>query len=448
MKVSDGYGGCKCPTDYESDGTWGGCKLIDPCMNVDCPDAKRCEDGECVNCSAGSDCGCYDDDATANGDGVCEPNIHECDPGKEYNTDTRSCENCAEKEDCGCFDQGGYADGNGGCKIVCEDWEYWRDGSCHLQAGRCNTSSDCLSGNRCSSHSCVPGCDSDDQCGYGESCVSGLCQTACSNSPCTNPKYPTCSPYGQDYLCECTSSSCPSGYYCKGWTVGGGYTTGSPDSGLCKPNRCQTNNDCPKYGQTCNTSTGTCEFRCDGVNPCTNSKYPTCDNFGTGGYLCRCTSSSCPSGYYCKTETLGGGYSANSTDSGLCKPIVCKTNTDCPEYGQTCVSGVCKRDACASNPCTNPKYPNCHEYGYDSYYCTCTSSSCGSGYKCESDTIEGTPDPGLCKVITTEQCSTDEDCSAEKRCVAGYCIFRATCSKDSDCASTERCNENGYCVLK
>lgn len=449
MKISDGYGGCKCPTDYESDGTWGGCKLIDPCMNVDCPDAKRCEDGECVNCSAGSDCGCYDDDATANGDGVCEPNIHECDPGKEYNTDTRSCENCAENADCGCFDQGGYADGNGGCRIVCEDWEYWDGSKCVPAVGACETSADCVSGNYCLDHSCRPGCDSDSQCGYGESCISGECKSACDiSAPCTNSKYPICSSYGTNgYVCKCNSSSCPSGYRCKD-ILSYDYTPNSSDSGLCVPQICTENSHCD-YGETC--VSGSCQRIGCISNPCTNPKYPTCTDRGTG-YLCKCTSSSCPAGYRCKTDTLGGGYTSDSPDSGLCVPAVCTSDKDC-DYGEECISGTCQETGCSSDPCTNPKYPTCSTYGTGEYICKCTSSSCGSGYKCET-TYSGvsfdknSPDSRLCKVLQTETCTTDENCSAEKKCRNGYCIFRDTCSKDSDCASTERCSENGYCVLK
>lgn len=477
MKISDGYGGCKCPTDYESDGTWGGCKLIDPCMNVDCPDAKRCEDGECVNCSAGSDCGCYDDDATANGDGVCEPNIHECDPGKEYNTDTRSCENCAENADCGCFDQGGYADGNGGCRIVCEDWEYWDGSKCVPAVGACETSADCVSGNYCLDHSCRPGCESDDDCGDGsycennacvsgcktndncdssEHCINGVCKNACdaqTSNPCTDPRYPKCQAYNAsfNYTCMCTSTSCPAGYECRG-----SYTDGvnnTPDSKLCKTplgdgDSCSSNAECLSYKHC---FSGVCKDACEAhdTNPCTDPRYPTCQAYNASfNYTCICNSSSCPSGYECKGSYTDG--TNNTPDSGMCKPASCTSDSDC-EYSESCVGGICKT-ACDDNPCTNPKYPTCTTSG-KGYICKCTSSSCGSGYKCETTSSgvsydKNSPDSRLCKVLQTETCTTDENCSAEKKCRNGYCIFRDTCSKDSDCTSTERCSENGYCVLK
>lgn len=461
MKISDGYGGCKCPTDYESDGTWGGCKLIDPCMNVDCPDAKRCEDGECVNCSAGSDCGCYDDDATANGDGVCEPNIHECDPGKEYNTDTRSCENCAENADCGCFDQGGYADGNGGCRIVCEDWEYWDGSKCVPAVGACETSDDCVKGNYCLDHSCRPGCAVDKDCkGSYETCQNGVCRDPCDDNPCTDPRYPTCSgtstavdgnKYG--YYCQCTSTSCGEGYGCDKLTG----DKNTPDSGKCKPlvATCTKDSECLGYNENCYD--GVCATPCDYLKPCTNPKYPTCYNTSIDvtsghkyGYYCRCTTSSCGSGFKC-----GDLYDRNQPDAGSCEAdsgsLSCSSDSDCDTY-EKCQDGICKKP-CDNNPCTNPKYPNCYNYSTGNYVCECTSSSCGTGYKCET-TYSGvsfdknSPDSRLCKVLQTETCTTDENCSAEKKCRNGYCIFRDTCSKDSDCASTERCSENGYCVLK
>ena len=459
MKISDGYGGCKCPTDYESDGTWGGCKLIDPCMNVDCPDAKRCEDGECVNCSAGSDCGCYDDDATANGDGVCEPNIHECDPGKEYNTDTRSCENCAENADCGCFDQGGYADGNGGCKIICEDWEYWDGSKCVPAVGACETSADCVSGNYCLDHSCRPGCESDDDCGGLQNCYNNVCKSACEQyNPCTNPKYPKCeeSLTGYDghkygYYCDCTSSSCSSNESCRIHQK-----SNNPDSGACRPSKCTKDSDCDSYE---NCYDGVCKTACEQYNPCTNPKYPKCSAHSVdydgheNGFYCYCTDSSCPSGTFCSTSNK-----YNQADTQSCKPAegTCKVDNDC-ERNQNCYDGVCK-SPCDLSPCTDSRYPTCsvnysggtHYYGY---ICKCTSSSCGAEYKCETpgtgvsyDT--NTANSRLCKVLQTETCTTDENCSAEKKCRNGYCIFRNTCSKDSDCTSTERCSENGYCVLK
>lgn len=425
MKISDGYGGCKCPTDYESDGTWGGCKLIDPCMNVSCPDAKRCEDGECVNCSAGSDCGCYDDDATANGDGVCEPNIHECDPGKEYNTDTRSCENCAEDADCGCFDQGGYADGNGGCKIVCEDWQYWDGSKCVNAVGACETSADCESGNYCLDHSCRPGCAVDGDCKYAyQKCQNGICVAPCDSNPCTNPKYPTCYNWSDGWDCDCTPSSCGAGYVCNRNS-----TRFETDPGECLLNDgTDPNNHCSP-------------------NPCTNPKYPTCYNW-SDGWDCDCTSTSCGAGKICNKNS-----NKFQTDPGECEDIAssCSKDSDCNGSYEKCYDGVCKKP-CDNNPCTNSKYPTCSNT-YDGYVCKCTSSSCGSGYKCENTYSgvsydENSPDSRLCKVLQTETCTTDENCSAEKKCRDGYCIFRATCSKDSDCASTERCSENGYCVLK
>ena len=85
IKISDGNGGCICPSCYTSDGTWDGCKKTCDC--VTCAKAKKCVDGECINCPLGEDCGCSDDDAYSNGSGVCEPNP--CPSG--YDTSVTSC---------------------------------------------------------------------------------------------------------------------------------------------------------------------------------------------------------------------------------------------------------------------------------------------------------------------------------------------------------------------
>ena len=405
MKIDDGKGGCRCPDDYESDGTWGGCKLIDPCMNVSCPDAQKCVEGDCVNCPLGEDCGCFEDDAFSNGDGICEPNVHECDPGKAYNTETRACEDCAENDDCGCFEEGGYADGKGGCKIICKDWEYWDGSQCVPAVGACNTSDDCVRGNYCLDHSCRPGCEKDDDCKKGSSgayCQNNTCVEGCRND-----------------------DDCSSGKFCY--------------SGVCK--------------EVCDSFAS---------NPCTNPKYPNCSSntLYKDKYSCRCTSTSCGDGYEC-TYSLSE-IVHNTPNPNLCKPIgdgSCTKDTDCDSL-ENCYDGICK-SPCDFNPCTDPQYPTCsdyHQYSWDNarnagYICKCTSSSCGSGYKCETtysgaSYVKDSPDSGLCKVLQTESCTTDENCSAEKKCRDGYCIFRDVCAKDADCASNERCSENGYCVIK
>ena len=71
-KISDGNGGCRCPDCYAADGTWGGCKKT--CECVSCAKAKKCIDGECVNCPLGEDCGCFDDNAYSDGNGICQLN--------------------------------------------------------------------------------------------------------------------------------------------------------------------------------------------------------------------------------------------------------------------------------------------------------------------------------------------------------------------------------------
>ncbi len=105
MKIDDGKGGCRCPDCYVATTNWGECKKT--CECVTCAKAKKCVEGECINCPLGEDCGCSDDDAYSNGSGVCEPNDPcakcpvgsvclnekcECPPNSSINTLALTCE--------------------------------------------------------------------------------------------------------------------------------------------------------------------------------------------------------------------------------------------------------------------------------------------------------------------------------------------------------------------
>ncbi len=71
-KIDDGKGGCRCPDCYAATTNWGECKKT--CECVTCAKAKKCVEGECINCPLGEDCGCFDDNAYSDGNGVCQLN--------------------------------------------------------------------------------------------------------------------------------------------------------------------------------------------------------------------------------------------------------------------------------------------------------------------------------------------------------------------------------------
>lgn len=243
----------------------------------------------------------------------------------------------------------------------CESYEYCKDNQCVLQAGKCYTSNDCTEKDYCKDHSCVPACDP---------------------NPCSGQQ-PRCVESSHSYFCTCTSSSCPSGYSCNG---------DAPFD--CKSNTCKSNSDCVAK-KMC--SDGKCVDPCD-PNPC-SGKTPTCIPV-THKPVCYCTTTSCGEGYEC--------------DVTRCKPLTCKTNTDCHDK-KMCSNGKCV-DPCDPNPCSGQQ-PLCVSSSH-SYFCSCTSNSCPSGYSCSRDS------PFDCKVATTEKCKTDDDCSADKKCSDGYCVYR------------------------
>lgn len=205
MKIASGNS-CVCPSCYAADGTWGGCKKT--CECVTCPDAKKCVEGECVNCPLGEDCGCFDDDAYSNGSGVCEPN----DPCADVTCPSgQSCE-------------------EGTCVSSCPSNKVWSE-----EAGEC-----CAVGSAChcpsfhvidASGNCMPvenvECTTQEDCAVGEECLSNKCK-ACGS--------------GQGSQC---ASFCKQGSNsnCGGSSSGGG-------SGSCT--------GCPTGCSKCNSDCKTC----------------------------------------------------------------------------------------------------------------------------------------------------------------------------------------------
>ena len=361
---------CNCPSGYEADGS-GGCRSSDKCLGVTCSSGKRCDSstGTCVNCALGQDCGCSDYGKISNGTGGCKSSDPcsgvSCPAGQKCSLG--ACVNCPNTEVCGCS-AGKYADAAGGCKCKAPTPD-WDGTKCYLDT--CKT---CQSFEYCKDNKCV--------------LQVGKCYT---------------------------TADCATEHYCL--------------LHACVPG-CENDADCnaPKncYG-------GVCKTACEHLSPCTDPKYPKCYSSWHGaagheyGYYCKCSSSSCGEGLECRSND----YINNTPDSGLCKAPTCSTDADC-DAPKNCYGGVCKTACEHLSPCTDPKYPKCysswhgaagHEYGY---YCKCSSSSCGEGYTCDSNISYSSniPDSGMCKVARTETCTTDADCSAEKRCSDGWCVFR------------------------
>ena len=211
----------------------------------------------------------------------------------------------------------------------------------------------------------------------------GMCYT------CQNPAKdcPADKPAWDGKKCvQCTANShCESYEYCK------------DNQCVLQAGKCYTSNDC-QYNDYCKDHS--CVPACD-PNPC-SGKTPRCAVYSSHTAKCTCTPSpdSCGAGYNCVNS---GGYN--------CKPTTCSSDDDC-DQSKACKNGKCV-DPCDPNPCSGEQ-PRCGS-GSHRAKCYCTSTSCPAGYVC---------DGASCKMKTTEKCTTDDDCSADKKCSDGYCVYR------------------------
>ena len=211
----------------------------------------------------------------------------------------------------------------------------------------------------------------------------GMCYT------CQNPAKdcPADKPAWDGKKCvQCTANShCESFEYCK------------DNQCVLQAGKCYTSNDC-QYNDYCKDHS--CVPACD-PNPC-SGKTPRCAVYSSHTAKCTCTPSpdSCGAGYNCVNS---GGYN--------CKPTTCSSDDDC-DHDKACKNGKCV-DPCDPNPCSGEQ-PRCGS-GSHRAKCYCTSTSCPAGYVC---------DGASCKMKTTEKCTTDDDCSADKKCSDGYCVYR------------------------
>ena len=135
--------------------------------------------------------------------------------------------------------------------VTCKDWEKCNNGTCTVESGRCNASSDCSEWKECNT-----------QTHYCE-VASGRCE---SNSDCTSGSMPM--------KCDKASHQCVSGdpcadIKCPAWKVC------NPMTAQCDlpEGNCTNSNDCLKDKPACDPATHTCQ-------PATHS----CNVFPNGGF--------------------------------------------------------------------------------------------------------------------------------------------------------------------
>ena len=266
--------------------------------------------------------------------------------------------------------------------------------SCADPEPECRKDTDCDSTQKCSPDGeCV--LKTCAEMGYEKTCSAGYLKNEAAVGSdgmcytCQNPAKdcPADKPAWDGKKCvQCTANShCESYEYCK------------DNQCVLQAGKCYTSNDC-QYNDYCKDHS--CVPACD-PNPC-SGKTPRCAVYSSHTAKCTCTPSpdSCGAGYNCVNS---GGFN--------CKPTTCSSDDDC-DQSKACKNGKCV-DPCDPNPCSGEQ-PRCGS-GSHRAKCYCTSTSCPAGYVC---------DGASCKMKTTEKCTTDDDCSADKKCSDGYCVYR------------------------
>jgi hypothetical protein len=293
--------------------------------------------------------------------------------------------------------------------------------ACNTMAG--TTATTCMVA---SCHECTSGftCGADTGNGAAGECCKGSCSpmsltcektwTGCDASgACTFSPLPAGTACGTAYVCDGTSSACPtsctsdsacqSGYYCSG-------------AGTCVKQIAT--------GSACNTTAGSAPSTC---------KVAQCRE--------------CLSGHTCGADTGSGA--AGNCCAGGCTPAVCQTWSGCDKTGACVLTASAQGTQCGGPPA------GCNGSNQAVHPAVCDGngnckvpppSSCGN-FVCRN---------GAC--VTS--CTSNSDCTAGSRCEtdagqAGKCISGATCDGDhtvtsavgktTDC-SPYKCQQNGTCL--
>ncbi|AKV00541.1 hypothetical protein AKJ09_07204 [Labilithrix luteola] len=314
---------------------------------------------------------------------------------------TLTCESAVCDTDNKC----GYADGTSGCTpanagTVCRSGSCGDDGKC-MPNGGCNVDSDCPSGKWCnmSSHACVAkapngsgvGNDKDHssptldgKCSPGAgtlTCASGVCDKSdnkCGYIDGTGP----CTAANGNVVCR--SGACSS-------------------TGVCKPTTgCNTDSDCDRASQFCDTGAHKCTAKLDNGAP-----MPTVSGH-TPGLDGKCT-----------TEAA----------AAVCKSSVCDPTDNKCGFGNG--NGPCSvtnaATVCRSGSC-DPKDNKC---GLQD-----DSGPCSDGKTCRSGNCNES------KNVCGSGCKTDGDCAANQFCRTSDGVCSGKLPDGDPCSSENMCQSN------
>ena len=407
--------------------------LVDgKCVLKTCPDGQYLDEltGTCNPCGAGcKKCTSADvctecENAYDLENGACK--TKNCGDGMYLNMETGECLSCSA-ECATCTNVAN--DGETSQCVTCADGYHMADGVCvangcadmklATECGANQIKTDAgvaTNGEQC--WSCADpepecrkdtDCDSTQKCSPDGECVLKTCAEMGYEKTCSAGYLKNEAAVGSDgmcYTCQNPAKDCPAdkpawdGKKCVQCTANShceSYEYCKDNQCVLQAGKCYTSNDC-QYNDYCKDHS--CVPACD-PNPC-SGKTPRCAVYSSHTAKCTCTPSpdSCGAGYNCVNS---GGYN--------CKPTTCSSDDDC-DHDKACKNGKCV-DPCDPNPCSGEQ-PRCGS-GSHRAKCYCTSTSCPAGYVC---------DGASCKMKTTEKCTTDDDCSADKKCSDGYCVYR------------------------
>ena len=108
----------------------------------------------------------------------------------------------------------------------------------------------------------------------------------------------------------------------------------------------------------------------------------------------------------------------------------CKSDTDCAEHGQVCLTGFCKECRDDSDcAVSHPDRPVCRDALCSKKPECSRNQDCAAGLKCAENKC----------VPECAEATAAQDCGQGKKCVAGRCAAEEECLGDADCGAGKAC---------
>ncbi|MBI5482182.1 MAG: hypothetical protein HY906_25225, partial [Deltaproteobacteria bacterium] len=323
------------------------------------------------------------------------------------------------------------------CPATCGD-----DAGCatgfFCNAGTCTAvltdGATCTRSRQCQSGFCVDGVCCDTACtGACDACNLAGFAGACTVVPVGAAGSPSCAPY----LCDGTSTGCPTSCttngqcvatsFCSGGTCFGKKSTGSACS---EASEC-TSNSCVD-GYCCETACGNACDTCAAIaGSCTVAAGGSAGSPSCTPYLCNGAQVSCPTTCASDVNCAAGYY----CDGLACQP---KQATGSPcTAPNACVSGFCADGYCCNTACAG----GCDACNASPGTCAVVTAGGAGSPSCAPYVCDGTA--AACPTT----CTSDANCTATSYCAGGTCTGRhpngTACAAPHECASGN-CAD-GYC---